>query len=68
MAMSFTLLTHQKCASNWLLAYCRQVAGLNGLRFSSTHYSESLIAMGPGKPIDNIATPRALPRTAPTWR
>jgi len=38
--MSFAVLTHHKCASNWLIAYSGKVAELNGLSLKATHQSD----------------------------
>jgi hypothetical protein len=45
--MSFAVLTHHKCASNWLIAYSRKVADLNALSLSATHRSDALFADAP---------------------
>lgn len=53
--MPFFLLTHHKCASSWLIAYCAKVAALNGLRFGHTHFSERLVE----GPLDIVALTNA---------
>jgi hypothetical protein len=45
--MTFAVLTHHKCASNWLIAYCRAVANLNGLSIRATHRSNEAFADRP---------------------
>jgi hypothetical protein len=45
--MSFAVLTHHKCASNWLIAYSRRLAELNGLSLGATHQSDVGFADAP---------------------